>query len=183
MNTIYLEQPNCADHDPLFAEARRRWRSRASWTASGKRRCCMPLPGRPATAGLGSGLRTRKSRPLAVDVALSLDTRPEVATSAPYVASGQTTDPRAMQVSVLLYAPTGGRIENVMIEGAEPGVTSQVHGGLTVVGKTVTLTATSSASLSYRIISETDFEGPVMLRKTPLTRATARVEETESCRS
>jgi len=110
------------------------------------------------------------SRDVTVDVALTLDAPADVATYTPYVAGGQTTEPGTMRFNVLLYAPTGGRIEDVTIEGAEPGVTSQVHEGLSVVGKTLRLSPGTPVSLTYHIIAGAEYRGDLVLRTTPLER-------------
>lgn len=108
------------------------------------------------------------SREVTVTVALSLDAPVDIGTYPPYVAGGQTTEPGSMRLNVLLYAPTGGSIEDVTIEGADPGVTSQIHDGLPVVGKTVTLGPAGTATLEYRIFTGPDQDGPLLLRTTPL---------------
>lgn len=235
MNTVYLEYPNSADHDQLFAEAAAlafasvmggQWNPPALlhalagaaregrltvWSAHPEEQALLagtvlagelrgnagdsPVIGLYFNDGSQSKIgyylaadvtaTTTQclpdgSREVTVDVALSLDAPPDVATYPPYVAGGQTTDPGTMRVNVLLYAPTGGRIEDVVIEGAEPGVTSQVHSGLNVVGKTVSLAAGQLTSLEYRITTSADHVDDPLLRVSPLA-GVAVVDDLDGC--
>lgn len=86
-----------------------------------------------------------------------------------------------MRVNVLFYAPTGGSIEDVTIEGGDPGVTSQTHGGLSVVGKTINLPAGTSVSLHFRINTGLGHAGTLVVRTTPLADMHASGEEGTIC--
>jgi len=235
MNTVYLDYPDSADHDRLFAEAAAsafgslmggQWEPRAMVNAlagSARESRLMVWSAHPEEQELLAGtvlageLRGNAgespviglyfndgsqskigyylsadvsatttqclpdgSREVTVDVVLALAAPPDVSNYPPYVAGGQTTDPGSMRVNVLLYAPTGGRIEDVVIEGAEPGVTSQAHGGLTVVGKTVTLAAGQSATVGYRVTTGVVYLDDPLLRVSPLA-AISIVDDLEGC--
>src|SRR5450756_2455733 len=80
-----------------------------------------------------------------VDVAITLANTvpPDVAALPAYVTGAGTVVPVGeVRTNVLIYAPTDGRVEDVQVEGEDPGVTSQVHDGLAVVGRTTPVSYT-----------------------------------------
>lgn len=99
----------------------------------------------------------------------------DAATLPSYISGGRVLPPGQMRTNVLLYAPQGGRIDDVRVEGAEPGVHSQVHDGLAVVGKTITLSPGQAVVLEYDVLTGTHQEGVPVLRVTPLARHTVAV--------
>jgi hypothetical protein len=70
---------------------------------------------------------------------------------------------------VLLYAPSGGRVDDVRASGGDQGVFSQIHNGLAVVGRTVQLKPGQQIVLSYDILTGTGQPDTPVLRVTPVT--------------
>ena len=73
-----------------------------------------------------------------------------------------------MRTNVLLYAPSGGWVDTVRVDGAEPGVHSQFHDGLAVAGKTIVLAPGDQVAIEYDVRTGPDQPGGPVLRVTPL---------------
>src|SRR5450756_2406344 len=68
------------------------------------------------------------SRTVDVTITLANTVPPDVAALPSYVTGGGTVVPVGeVRTNVLIYAPTDGRVEDVQVEGQDPGVTSQIH--------------------------------------------------------
>ncbi len=94
---------------------------------------------------------------------------PADAASLPRYVTGPEGDIPAgdTRMNVLVYASTGGYVEDVEVVGAEPGVTSQVHDGLSVVGRTVQLSPGQSQVILYTLVTGIENSPDVELRTTP----------------
>ena len=75
-----------------------------------------------------------------------------------------------MRENVLVYAPTGGLVDNVRVVGAEEGVHAQRHEGLAVTGKTLVFAPGDSVVLEYDILTGPGQRGTPVLRTTPLAK-------------
>jgi len=80
-----------------------------------------------------------------------------------------------MRTNVLLYAPSGGWVDSVRVEGAEPGVHAQIHNGLAVAGKTVELGPGHEVVIEYDVHTGADQPGVPVLRVTPLAQSSLEV--------
>jgi hypothetical protein len=105
----------------------------------------------------------------AVDVSVSLtNTAPDPATLPPYVlGAGQVVPQGEVRTNVLLYAPRGGLIEDVVVRSEAPGVTSQIHETLLVVGRTTQLAPGEAVHIDYRVLTGGQ-PGDMVLRTTPV---------------
>lgn len=86
----------------------------------------------------------------------------------PYV-TGTDPDvpPGHLRMNLLLYAPTGGLVQDVRVSSGEPGVTSQVHDDLAVVGRTVQLGPGEMQRLEFDVTTGPGQAEAVILRTTP----------------
>ncbi|GEN81294.1 DUF4012 domain-containing protein [Actinotalea fermentans] len=109
------------------------------------------------------------SRLVELDVTLTNTVDPALVGTLPtYVTGSGTVVPIGeVRTNVLVYAPTGGQIEDVTIMNDVPGVSSQVQNGLPVVGKTVQLKPGQSVSVVATISVDRVHRGPVVLRTSP----------------
>lgn len=106
-----------------------------------------------------------------VDLTVTLtNTAPaDVATLPSYVTGvGDAVPEGEVRTNVLIYAPTDGWVEDVQVVGEEPGVTSQIHEGLAVVGRTTQLAPGGSVTLQAQVVAGPQLPGPVVLRSTPV---------------
>ena len=87
-----------------------------------------------------------------------------------------------MRTNVLLYAPSGGWVDTVRVEGAEPGVHSQFHYGLAVAAKTVVLAPGDQVVIEYDVRTGPDQPGAPVLRVTPLALRTVSSGAERACR-
>jgi len=119
---------------------------------------------------IASSTQCRADGSQAVNVKVSLtSTAPANAASLPpYIASGNAVPKGEVRTNVLLYAPSGGRVDSVRVTGAEQGVFSQTHDGLAVVGKTVQLKPGQTVTLDYDILTGPGQPGMPVLRVTPV---------------
>ncbi|HZL05109.1 MAG TPA: hypothetical protein VFE45_06785, partial [Coriobacteriia bacterium] len=121
------------------------------------------------------------SQQVTVAVALT-STAPEDAAELPsYISGGRVLLAGQMRTNVLLYAPEGGRVDTVRVEGAEPGVHAQFHNGLAVAGKTVVLGPGDEVVIEYDVHSGADQPGVPVLRATPLAQRTVTVDVPHPC--
>ncbi|HEY3438838.1 MAG TPA: DUF4012 domain-containing protein [Actinotalea sp.] len=87
----------------------------------------------------------------------------------PYVTGTDAELPAGdLRMNVLLYAPAGGRVEGVTVSTGEPGVTSQVHDGLAVAGRTVQISPGENVILRVDVTTGPNQTNPVEIRTTPL---------------
>jgi hypothetical protein len=86
-----------------------------------------------------------------------------------------------VRTTVLLYAPTDGLVEGVEAADGEPDVTSGVHDGLSVVGRTVQLAAGQSVTIEAQVTTGARFAGPLILRSTPVADGDTSVTAPSSC--
>ncbi len=99
----------------------------------------------------------------------------------PYISSGNVIPKGEVRMNVLLYAPTGGRVDDVRVSSGAPGVFSQTHNGLAVVGRTVQLKPGQSQVIDYDVLSGTEQPGTPILRVTPLIFGTNQVLHSARC--
>ena len=123
--------------------------------------------------------RPDSSQAVTVRVGLTSTAPPDAASLPTYISGGRTVPAGQMRMNVLVYAPAGGLIDDVRVEGAEPGVHSQAHEGLNVVGKTIVLAPGQSVVLEYDLVSGQGQRAEPMLRTTPLAKLTTSVTGTE----
>jgi hypothetical protein len=118
--------------------------------------------------------RTTACRPdgsQAVTVRVTLrSTAPKNAADLPkYITGGGNVVPAGeFRTNVLLYPPKGGMVNNVRASSGQPGVFSQNHNGLTVVGRTVQLKPGAQVIIDYDILTGTGQTGIPILRVTPV---------------
>jgi hypothetical protein len=86
-----------------------------------------------------------------------------------------------VRTNVLLYAPTDGVVEDVQVVDDEPGVTSQVHDGLSVVGRTTQLAPGESVTIQAQVTTGSRFAGPLLLRSTPVANGDTSVTVLPLC--
>jgi hypothetical protein len=108
------------------------------------------------------------SQEVAVRVTLTSTAPANAADLPPYISSGNVIPKGEVRTNVLLYAPFGGRVDDVRVSGAPPGVFSQTHNGLAVVGKTVQLKPGQTVTLDYDIRTGRRQPGTPILRVTPV---------------
>jgi len=121
------------------------------------------------------------SRQVLVRVALTSTAPDDAATLPPYISGGRVLPAGQMRTNVLLYAPSGGWVDSVRVEGAEPGVHAQFHNGLAVAGKTVVLAPGDEVAIEYEVHTGADQPGVPVLRVTPLAQHTVTVDVPEPC--
>ncbi len=99
----------------------------------------------------------------------------------PYISSGNVIPKGQVRMNVLLYAPTGGRVDDVHVSSGAQGVFSQTHNGLAVVGRTVQLKPGQRQVIDYDVLSGPGQTGVPKLRVTPLISGTNRVVRSAQC--
>jgi len=122
------------------------------------------------------------SRTFDVGITLANTVPPDVAALPAYVTGGGAVVPVGeVRTNVLIYAPTDGRVEGVQVEGQDPGVTSQIHDGLAVVGRTTQLAPGASVTIHAQVTTGARFLGPLLLRSTPVAKGETSVPVMPSC--
>lgn len=86
-----------------------------------------------------------------------------------------------LQTNVLVYAPRGGHVETVRVDGAEAGVFAQTHAGLRLVGRTVQLAPGASTRLELDVVAGAGQTAAPVLRTTPLTSLTTSATTAGDC--
>jgi len=86
-----------------------------------------------------------------------------------------------VRTDVVLYAPTGGLVDDVRVTGVDPGGASQVHDELAVAVRTTFLSPGESATVSARVTTSALLDGPVVLRRTPTVQGETSVLLPASC--
>ena len=99
----------------------------------------------------------------------------------PYLASGNVIPKGEVRTNVLLYAPKGGRVDDVRVTGGDQGVFSQTHNGLAVVGKTVQLKPGQQIVIDYDILTGQGQQGIPVLRVTPVTLGRTAITASSGC--
>lgn len=122
------------------------------------------------------------SQRLRVDVSLTSTAPLDPGVLPRYVTGvGDEVVPGDVRTNVLVYAPDGGRIEDVTAGGNPVGVQSQLHEGLFVAGITSLLSPGASETFSYTILTGASHPGEVALRFTPGPRDTRSQLSGPSC--
>ncbi len=125
---------------------------------------------------------TKGSQAVTVTVTLT-NTAPANADTLPpsVVGYGNIVPPGEVRTNVLLYAPAGGQVSDVRASAGAPGVFSQTHDGLAVVGKTVQLKPGESITLDYDVVSGPGEVGTPVLRVTPTALGTSAIAAGPRC--
>jgi len=121
------------------------------------------------------------SQSVGVKVTLTNTAPKNAADLPPYIAPGRVIPKGQVRTNVLLYAPSGGRVDDVRVSSGAPGVFSQTHNGLAVVGRTVQLKPGQSEVLDYDVLTGPSQPGTPVLRVTPLIFGTNRVAHPAGC--
>ena len=121
------------------------------------------------------------SQEVVVTVALTSTAPDDAATLPSYISGGRVLPAGQMRTNVLLYAPSGGWVDTVVVTGAEPGVHSQFHNGLAVAGKTVVLGPGHQGVIEYDVCTGPDQPGAPALRVTPLAFRTTEYDAAVTC--
>jgi Protein of unknown function (DUF4012) len=109
------------------------------------------------------------SQAVTVTVTLTNTAPADAASLPPYLTGGGNVIPAGeVRTNVLLYAPTGGRVDDVRVSKGSPGVFSQNHNGLAVVGKTVQLKPGERIVIDYDLLTGPREPGIPVLRVTPV---------------
>lgn len=115
--------------------------------------------------------RVDGSQSLKVTVSLTNTAPADAARLPPYIAGyGTVLPPGQVRTNVLLYAPTGGRVEDVAVSNGSPGVLSQIHHGQSVVGRTVQLQPGERVTVTYDLTTGPGQPGRPVLRVTPVVK-------------
>jgi len=106
---------------------------------------------------------------LRVTVEMRSDAPGDAARSLPEYVVGPGFGARrgAIRTSVYLYAPTGGRIGDVSIDGVETSVASLEHEGRPVAVQTIDLGPGDNRTLTYDVVSGPDQPGQAQVRVSP----------------
>jgi hypothetical protein len=122
------------------------------------------------------------SRQVGVTITLTNSVPVDVAALPAYVTGGGAVVPVGeVLTNVLVYAPTGGTVESLLVDGADPGAISQTHDGLTVASQSVHLVPAGTATLEAQIETGPGFDGPLILRATPMMNADNSVVALPAC--
>ena len=123
---------------------------------------------RTDVAAIPTGCHPDGSQTVSVKVTLTNTAPADAADLPPYIASGNAIPKGQVRTNVLLYAPSGGRVDDVRVIGADQGVFSQTHNGLSVVGKTVQLKPGQRVVIEYNLLTGKGQPGIPVLRVTPV---------------
>ncbi|WP_182111836.1 DUF4012 domain-containing protein [Actinotalea sp. JY-7876] len=111
------------------------------------------------------------TRELVVTVTLRNEVPGDPAQLPTYVTGTDPDFPKGhIQMNVLVYAPHGGLVDEVESTAGEPGITSQRHDGLAVVGRTVTLAPGATETITYSVLSGPEPGNHPEMRTTPVPR-------------
>jgi hypothetical protein len=127
--------------------------------------------------------RADGSRVLDVAVTLTSTVTSDVVAGLPsqVTGAGVSVPIGDVRTDVVLYAPTGGLVEDIQVTGVDPGGASQVHDDLAVAVRTTLLSPGESATVSARVTTSALLDGPVMLRRTPTAQGETSVLVPASC--
>ena len=116
-----------------------------------------------------TGCHPDGSQTVSVKVTLTNTAPADAASLPPYLTGGGNIIPAGqVKTNVLLYAPSGGRVDDVKVKGGEQGVFSQTHNGLSVAGKTVQLKPGQRVVIEYNLLTGKGQPGIPVLRVTPV---------------
>jgi hypothetical protein len=122
------------------------------------------------------------SRAVSVKVTL-INTAPSNAASLPpYIASGNVIPKGEVRTNVLLYAPSGGRVDEVRVSTGRLGVFSMSHNGLAVVGRTVQLKPGEKVVIDYDLLTGRRHHGTPVLRVTPVASGKSIINAPLPCK-
>ena len=99
----------------------------------------------------------------------------------PYISSGNVIPKGQVRMNVLLYAPSGGRVDDVRVSSGARGGFSQTHDGLAVVGRTVQLKPGQTEVIDYDVLTGPGQRGIPVLRVTPLISGDHQVVQSAQC--
>ena len=122
------------------------------------------------------------SQEVNVKVTLTSTAPADAADLPPYISSGDVVPKGEVRMNVLLYAPLGGRVDDVRVSPGSPGVFSQTHDGLAVVGRTVQLKPGESVVIDYDIATGSGQSGAPVLRVTPVVFGKVTLNGPSGCR-
>lgn len=119
--------------------------------------------------------RADGSQSVTVRVELTSMAPPDAASLPDYISGGRVLPAGQMRENLLVYAPEGGLVDDVRVEGTEPGVHAQSHNGLSVTAKTVVFPPGETIVIEYDIITGPGQPGTPVVRVTPLVRRNVEV--------
>lgn len=86
-------------------------------------------------------------------------------------AAGGDDPPGGIRADVLLYAPTGGSVRDVVVGGEDPGGVAGRHDGLDAVGRTVRLAPGESVVVGVTVRVGPELPGALRVRTSPWARS------------
>ncbi|GAA2726594.1 DUF4012 domain-containing protein [Cellulomonas aerilata] len=117
-----------------------------------------------------------------VTVDLTSTAPADAASLPPYVTGTEDGFPRGdLQTNVLAYAPEGGRVETVRVNGGAAAVFAQTHDGLGVVGQTIQLKPGGTVQIAYDVVGGAGQTGSPVIRTTPLTASSVTAGPGADC--
>ena len=122
------------------------------------------------------------SQAVSVKVTLTNTAPANAADLPPYLTGAGAVVPAGeVRTNVLLYAPEGGRVDDVRVSSRVQGVFAQTHNGLQVVGRTVQLKPGERLVIDYDILTGPGQHGTPVLRVTPVTFSKIVVNPASRC--
>ena len=122
------------------------------------------------------------SQSVAVKVTLTNTAPANAADLPPYLTGGGNVVPKGeVRMNVLLYAPSGGQVDDVRVSHGPQGVFSQTHHGLAVVGRTVQLKPGERVVIDYDLHTGPGQTDTPVLRVTPVTLGNVVTKATTRC--
>jgi len=128
-----------------------------------------------------TGCHPDGSQDVNVKVTLTNTAPANAADLPPYIASGNVIPKGQVRTNVLVYAPTGGRVDDVRASSGEQGVFSQIHNGLLVIAKTIQLKPAQRVVIDYHIVTGPGQPETPILRLTPVTLSKISVSGVSRC--
>lgn len=135
------------------------------------------------TAGLDS-VTCRADRTQELHLRLTLtSTAPAGGEGLPAYVRGDVLTPGDVQTNVLVYAPAGGLVDTVQVDGLPASVASVRHDDLAAVETTVLLSPGQTATLDVDLVSGAGQDGDPVLRMTPGAREGDKQVSSSVCAS
>lgn len=107
---------------------------------------------------------------------------PDAATLPPYLVGLDGVVPAGqIATNVMVYAPLGGGLEDVRVDGEASGVYAQVHDGLPVGALTVTLEPGETRRVEMRVSTGAGHSGDIRIRSTPMAEMSQFVPIASAC--
>jgi hypothetical protein len=129
-----------------------------------------------------TGCGTDGSQDVSVKVTLTNTAPANAADLQPYLTGGGNVVPEGeVRLNVLLYAPSGGLIDDIRVSTGEQGVFSQTHNGFAVVGSTVQLKPAERVVIDYDVHTGSRQPGSPVLRVTPVTLGEVETKTPSRC--